>query len=251
MRKVSMFSMSTAEISRDELPVFEQMMQDANGAPASQKYATFLKAAQMGSASLVGVYFDIHESCDHIASDKIRVIEDLVKTPQAFSAPLKTYDALQKHIDMTDGYFGKQSHAFDTMLWNMYAQSPSYEAAKVAATMMADYMRYRILQDTKYKPDFSFLRGDLGTDGLSAEMDKVSKKDSVLTIQHALVDYVANEGPNLPLNRGAAMLPILASDVSAETSSIWSQKMTDFRLRRFEGLTAEIVKVQPIFEVAP
>lgn len=246
-----MFHSMDIELSENELPLFEQMMDDANGKSDAQKYATFLKIVQTGNRDLIDVYFDIHEDCGHIAHDKVRIISDLVSAPQNFSAPAKSFVALSKHIDMTDGYFGKQSHAFDTMLWRMYAAQPSADVVKVATTLMADYLRYRLLQDMSYKPDFSFLETDLKSNGLSAEMKGVSLKDSVVAIQNALVDYVANEGPNLPLNRGAAMLPILSQDAKAQTSALWTKKITDFKaVTGFHPVKGDVVIATPVFEPA-
>jgi hypothetical protein len=245
-----MFSAAYLEVEENEIPVLEEILKDAGGASHSKKYATFLQASKIGSAGLIDLYFEIHGDCDHLDEDKVSIIGDLVKTPQDFSDITKTFESLLKHVDMVDGYFSKQSHSFDTMLWGMYAKKPSQEVVKIATTLMADYLRDRILQDNHYKPDFSFLLNHLNTDGLAAEMNKVSQKDSVLMIQHALVDYVAKEGPNLPLNRGAAMLPVLSSDVKPEVAALWTHKMTDVTVStKYSIKHGDIAVASPVFEI--
>lgn len=237
------------EVKEEDAEILDQMLSDSNGATDAQKYSTFLAAAQKGSESLIGLYVGIHDTCDHLEQDKIKIIEDLVRDPKSFDSPLKSLDALTKHIDLTDGHFEKQSASFDKLVWKMYSEQSTHEVAQVGSRLMAEFLRAKLLQDPQYAPDFSFLNAAQKQDDLGKGFKEASLRDSVKVIQNYLVDYVASEGPSLPLNRGAAMLPVLASDVKPQTAVLWEQKITDFKETSGYSLKhGEVLKTSPVYE---
>lgn len=244
-----MFSARVVDVNEAEAPILERMLEDAHGASAAQKYATFQTAVHAGSSTLIDVYFDIHSDCDHLEQDKIKIIDEMVREPSKLSKPLHTYQALTKHIDVNDGHFDKQSASFDQLVWRMYAAQPTDEVAQVGARLMAEFLRHKLLRDMQYAPDFSFLTSGENGGALWKEFKSVALKDSVKVIQNALVDYVSKEGPTLPLNRAAGMLPILAEDAKPQTSALWTQKISDFRITTGYSMQhGDVHKASPVFE---
>lgn len=123
-------------------------------------------------------------------------------------------------------------------------ESYAGDVAKIAGIMLAEHLRIQISTvDEKYKPDFGFLAQDpLGAKNAS---DLTALKNSVLATQHALVDYIAEEGKSLPGHRGAAFLTILKDDLSGDLQNLLFKKMSSLQERRLEGTRGEVIRIKP------
>ncbi len=128
------------------------------------------------------------------------------------------------HAFRVAGFMGGMTdQAMDTSLWAGAARNRSPESVSLHAQVLAEYIRFRLGRNGTYQ--FSLEEIFSEKNGRSAAMDYMR------TVQHALVDHVANDGKDLPLNRGAAVLRELRDEIPG--SDIWSHKIDEINFRRF------------------
>ena len=120
----------------------------------------------------------------------------------------------------------------------------SEDAAESLGMIMAEYIKYRMSTDPAgYKLDLNKLLPQMDAD-ISAKA-RETILNSIQTVQHQLVEYVAREGNSLPLNRGAGLLSV-GQDLPG--SELWTKKIEDFSVRTRESLTAGTVReYSPVF----
>jgi hypothetical protein len=118
---------------------------------------------------------------------------------------------------------GMADQAIEQALWTGSRRAQSPDAAALHARVLAEYLRYRLGRDGTYQPVLSDIFAD--KNGRSAAMDYMKR------VQHALVDHVAINGKDLPLNRGAALLHELRDEIPG--SDLWAHKIAEIGFRRF------------------
>lgn len=114
-------------------------------------------------------------------------------------------------------------NVMEECLWTGAHRAQNPDSVALHARVLAEYLRYRLGRDGSYRiaPENLFAEKK----GRSASMDYMK------AVQHALVDHVATEGAELPLNRGAAVLHELRGGI--EGSDIWTHKLAEVKARRF------------------
>jgi hypothetical protein len=199
---------------------------------ASVKKAQFdqlLKSAQKGDAHSVEKYFIQHARCDHAAKDRAEVFDAILKDPKDFIRPAQIMNNLSRGFEFGAYFKDKPERVQD--LWTVHARYPRPETAEFGAMIAAAYLRANVLYDTSFKMDFAaLLKPAAGSKSLSAKLDDVQRRDSVIAVQNALVDFIREEGPKTPITSPAGMLHFLQAmeGVDAATSSIWLRKITGF-----------------------
>ncbi len=113
--------------------------------------------------------------------------------------------------------------AMDTSLWTGAARDRAPNSVSLHAQVLAEYIRFRLGRNGTYQ--FSLAEIFSEKNGRSPAMDYMR------TVQHALVDHVAQDGKDLPLNRGAAVLNALRDGIPG--SDIWTHKIAEIEFRRF------------------
>jgi hypothetical protein len=126
----------------------------------------------------------------------------------------------------------------------------SPDTVKVAARLLAEYMRREIMLKDDYKFDPDALAGKFRfDDGLTGEAKKTEVKNMIIAVQNALVDYIAEEGDKLMPTRGAAFLKIMGSDLPKGIHQMTTEKITGFKNSRLEGLQGENFKIRASYDI--
>lgn len=213
-----------------------------------EERAAFERAKEEGDIPTLEQYFKAHEDCGHLNNDKKEIVTGLISNPKGRANALAVFEATTATNFDFEKLF-ESSMFLEGDLWNVYARESTPDTAKIGAIMMAEYIRFKVVRDGNYKFDFdSIMKTAKQPDGLSGEAHKTALQNSILAVQHALVDYVQKDANGLVAHRGAAFLSIMGSDLPKDALALTSQTMTGFNTRRLESLRAETVKFEPVYE---
>lgn len=211
--------------------LFEQMSEKS-------RFAEMLECS--GSPHKLRDFIRQHENCEHLPDDQMRFVQNMMDAHQIHPRKSASISVLLERNFQADKFFEaieQRNPEFEKRLWNFYAREPIADTAKAAAILVAEYIRYKILTTGKTY--------ELPLDALFANASDRTK-ESILAIQNALVEYVANEGPNLALNRGGAMLKILAEDLDG--SELWTRKLSDIQTKSgYHPVRGDVFSMKPVF----
>lgn len=201
--------------------------------------AVLLPAMKRGDLVQVRRYLVDRRSHPRHRVEVQNAFTEICQDPLGFKQGGQALRLLMEHGVVTASVFAAlerdQSRAdTERRLWTSYAIDPSPDNADTLSVLMAEYIRYRMGTDPKgYQMDISAL---LPNPSLTHEFAKgvtANSLEAIKIVQHQLVQYVATEGKDLPLNRGAALLAELQDAQGAE---LWQRPIADFKERRREGL---------------
>ncbi len=232
-------------MSKDFLPPGFMAMLRASQKPDDQTDEALLQSARDGRLSEISNHFYNHRKCDHQAGDQAILVTELIGNP---SAILRKEDLVKTIFD--SGFMAEEifealddgTTPFEKDMWNLYAADPGEDAARAGGKLMAEYIRYCIINNDKYEMPLK----QLFSTAASAIDESRRMSESVVAIQNALVDYVAIEGPTLPLNKGASMLNVFND---AEGAEWWTKKLVEIKRKESYSTTkGDIVSYEPVFQ---
>ncbi|MFA5592415.1 MAG: hypothetical protein WC989_03780 [Micavibrio sp.] len=221
-------------------------------ARAEARFAPFLLAAKKADIAVMQAYSAMHKNSGHFEDDASRIIHKLIDDPHDFTSPLEVVSFLERQHISFENALASYPGVLDLELWSMYARNPSSATARAAAVLLAEEMRLRVLREDETICDLPIIADYLQACGeiigAKNHMDASFARDSIIATQNALVDYVAQEGPDLPLNRGAAMLSLMESEVGADVSRLWARKITDVKeVGKYSVKDGDYKVMEPVF----
>ena len=203
---------------------------------ATTPYAQqLLPALKEGDIRAVRHYWNKHRGHMHLRSDVWNAFEAICASPNSFSnldegveilleegiSPVKVFQSAATRYgeDYTERSF-----------WLSYALSKDRSQQRGYAVLLAEYLRYRLgMAREPYKVSPSDLLHGQDVQRQGAGIMRGAGLVAFKTVQHALVAYVNEAGPNLPLTRGAALLDQLRDIPGAE---LWTRRIASIEDNR-------------------
>ena len=171
-----------------------------------------------------------------------QLIEELVRVPQDYRDKDVILNIIMDHgFDFTKFYIDQDID----QLWTLWARNPAQNTAKFSAMLISEALRaHQMRHDTPYELPFErFLESP---DSLKTHHNSQRNKEAILVTQNALVDFVSEEGPRLPVNRGAAFLHLMGRE---DMSALWTRKMAGIERRSQYSLTqGDVYSFAPRFD---
>jgi hypothetical protein len=232
---------------------------------ASGSIAEIDEAAKTGNIVAVEAFLSARRNPSLKTIQTHRWLADIIDGPKDYAAPYRLYESLAKNSIDYDALFGDEvqieatvihedgsQEPFDiqkfntSRLWGMNITDPREETVKTSAALLSEYLKFRMVRDESYKIDFTNIVEDLMEEHLDMSSSDIS--EAIIATQNALVDYVAEQGPVQPLNRGAAYLSLVENDVHHSLSSLWMKKVSMFRETSVDSVRqGSYIKLQPQF----
>ncbi|PZP55971.1 MAG: hypothetical protein DI586_05210 [Micavibrio aeruginosavorus] len=170
---------------------------------------------------------------------------DLIDTPGDFKNKPEIIEVMLKHGFDYGDIFSNEKQT-DT-IWTMYARSPSNDTKQAAAILLSELLKMTEAKfNARYQIPFDKILGK--PDSLTGSFKQQKLEESILVTQNALVAYVAQEGPKLPVNRGAAFLNLIAKDVE---SDLWVRNMTGIKGSKYCPLNGDLTFYKAVFSPQP
>lgn len=207
------------------------------------------RALAEGDVAVVEEFFRNHKGHSHVVQEKTKIASHMIMYPDYFKNSLALFEVATA-TDYSFDHLFENRQIEESDLWTMPVRAATPDIVKVAARLLAEYIRREIAlkDDYKFNPD-KLIATYTYADGLSGEAKKTEVKNTILAVQNALVDYVAEEGDNLMPTRGAAFLKIMGEDLPKGIHQLTTQKITGFHAKRLESLRGETFKTAPVFEL--
>lgn len=201
-----------------------------------------LPALKAGDMAGVRRFIRNHAHSPRFSVDVAEAVTDIFSDPAGYKNSAASLKLLFNHYVETFPVFSaleKQTDIpLETKLWVAYATNPADEVAEGLGIIMAEYIKYRMSTDAQgYQLNLNALLPKMDND-LSNKI-KNDILNSIKTVQHRLVEYVAREGGALPLNRGAGFLSV-ANDLPG--ADLWTKKIESFSVRTRENMLQGTIK---------
>lgn len=215
---------------------------------ADTREEKLMTPAREGLTHQVRDYFYYNKSDFTIEDDKKHIAFDILKSPESYPAKADIVSILYDARFNTNDFFQSALIALphiEERIWTLHAEDPSDDTAKAAGMLLAEYIKYRQVNDDEtYAPDFELLVRPYGGTTDPALIEKL--RQSVIATQNALVDYVVGEGPQLILNHAAAFLNMMDDVPGAE---IWMKKLAGLKEGNSYSISkGDIRTMRPVFQ---
>jgi hypothetical protein len=168
-------------------------------------------------------------------------IVSLLQYPQLYRQPDRTADLLLEYgINKAKAEWGEDTNP---KIWALATEDPRPETARCGAMFAAEYI-WRALG--KSGGTYELPLKEIFSGAANADATKAS----ILAIQNALVDHVAEHQGDTALTRGAAILALLAEEPGSE---LWTKKLTDVKIRHvYSDKHGDVTKYVPVYtEITP
>lgn len=189
---------------------------------ASPHTEELLPALKDGDLRAARHYCSKHHGHSHLRSDLMGAFTAVCEAPFAYKNLAETAEFLLEH-----GV--KSEHAFAALrvmhgeqyaersLWLTEVMNSDEKTAQGYGVLLSEYLRYRLGRDAEtYSVSPSELMPPGKIKNPLAGVLRNGGFEAFKNVQHALVAYVAESGPHLPLNRGAALLDQLRGMAGSE-----------------------------------
>lgn len=207
----------------------------------------FFAAAQQGNVAAIGAYSRANAKyANGLQGDKKALLHRIIEAPGNYRNLVQVVGAITGQAFDFEKFF-EADDAIEGKIWSMYARHSTPDVAHVAAELVAEYLRYRLLRDENYRVDLNRPLESWPQDGLSFAMKRQERRDGVVATQHALVNYVRDHGDALPLNRGGAFLKFMAGDYPG-AAAIWTKPIDSLVEKdAYDIKRGPITRIDPVF----
>ena len=175
-------------------------------------------------------YLERNKDEPSLAWQKMSLLQSVIAQPELFGRIKDVSDILMERMDF-EKFFKDGSASIANGVWQMCEKSPRPEVAQTGAVIIAEYLRYKVAKDPNFVSDFSGVFKNDFTYGvaITGKMRHAALRDSIVMVQNALVDAVANDKDKYVLNRGIPFLALYKEDAAPNVSRIWTQKLQDVK----------------------
>lgn len=203
---------------------------------ATTPYAQqLLPALKEGDIRSVRHYWNKHRGRSHLYADLWNAFEAICASPNSFGNLDEGVDNLLEEGISPVRVFQSAAARYgeeytERAFWLSYALSKEPSQQRGYAVLLAEYLRYRLgIEREPYKVSPSNLLYGQDVERQGAGIMRGAGLVAFKTVQHALVEYVNEAGPNLPLTRGAALLDQLRDIPGAE---LWTKRVASIEENR-------------------